>query len=234
MSEDIGLASSARASTTASDRLKWTFFGIMALCVLLVLWVDERFWFNPANAHLHRIAAYKTLLILHGIGGTTALLTGASQFSSRIRRTRTALHRTLGKVYIGAVCFSAPIALYIGTGPLEPVSIRVEQIFQAGLWCVSALVAWASIRSGQIAIHKAWMMRSYGFTLIFVLSRVPDAFIAQYSDQFLSDMLWGLVIAALIAPEVILTAQTLLRIRNAKARHADAVAGDGPATTARA
>jgi uncharacterized membrane protein len=199
-----------------------------------VLWVDERFWFNPANAHLHRIAAYKTLLILHGIGGTTALLTGASQFSSRIRRTRTALHRTLGKVYIGAVCFSAPIALYIGTGPLEPVSIRVEQIFQAGLWCVSALVAWASIRSGQIAIHKAWMMRSYGFTLIFVLSRVPDAFIAQYSDQFLSDMLWGLVIAALIAPEVILTAQTLLRIRNAKARHADAVAGDGPATTARA
>ena len=39
--------------------------------------------------------------------------------------------------------------------------------------------------------------------------------------QFLSDMLWSLVIAALIAPEVILTAQTLLRIRGAKARHAD-------------
>src|SRR5438309_5475948 len=216
----IALASSARASKTASDRLKWAFFGIIAMCVLLVLWVDERFWFNPADAHLHRIAAYKTLLILHGIGGTTALLTGATQFSSRIRRTRTALHRTLGKVYIGAVCFSAPIALYIGTGPLEPPSIRVEQIFQAGLWCASALVPWASIRSGQIAIHKGWMMRSYGFTLIFVLSRVPDAFIAHYSDQFLSDMLWGLVIAALIAPEVILTAQTLLRVRGAKARHA--------------
>ena len=139
--------------------------------------------------------AYKSLLILHGLGGTTALLTGATQFSSRIRRTRTALHRTLGKVYIGAVCFSAPIALYIGTGPLEPPSIRVEQIFQAGLWCASALVAWASIRSGQIAIHKAWMMRSYGFTLIFVLSGCPTRS-CHYSDQFLSDMLWGLVILA--------------------------------------
>ena len=64
------------------------------------------------------------------------------------------------------------------------------------------------------------MMRSYGFTLIFVLSRVPDAFVKSYSDQFLSDMLWGLVIVALIAPELILTSQTLLRIRNAKARHA--------------
>jgi uncharacterized membrane protein len=213
------LASSARAST-ASDRLKWTFFGIMALCVLLVLWVDERFWFNPADPHLHRIAAYKGLLILHGLGGTVALLTGATQFSSRIRRSRTALHRTLGKVYIGAVCFSAPIALYIGTGPLEPASIHVEQIFQAGLWCACALVAWACIRSGQIAIHKAWMMRSYGFTLIFVLARVPDAFMSTEDPQFLSDMLWSLVIVALIAPEIILTAQTVLRIRGAKSRHA--------------
>ena len=55
--------------------------------------------------------------------------------------------------------------------------------------------------------------------LVFVLSRVPDAFISNYSDQFLSDMLWSLVVVAIIAPEVILTAQTLLRIRNAKVRH---------------
>ena len=33
-------------------------------------------------------------------------------------------------------------------------------------------------------------------------------------------MLWSLVVVALIAPEVILTAQTLLKIRSAKARHA--------------
>jgi len=216
----------------ATDRLKWSFFVLMGLCVLLVLWVDERFWFDPADAHLHRIAAYKGLLILHGIGGATALLTGATQFSSRIRRTRTALHRTLGKVYIGAVCFSAPIAFYIGTGPLEPASIHVEQMFQAGLWCASALVAWACIRNGQIALHKPWMMRSYGFTLIFILSRVPDAFIKSYSDQFLSDMLWSLVIVALIAPELILTSQTLWRIRSAKARHARAALRQAPLAAA--
>jgi hypothetical protein len=38
--------------------------------------------------------------------------------------------------------------------------------------------------------------------------------------QFLSDMLWSLVIAALIAPELILTTQTLWRVRSAKGRHA--------------
>ena len=214
------MATSTRAG--AADRLKWSFFALMGLSVLLVLWVDERFWIDPSNPHWKHIAPVKRLLPIHGLAGLTALVAGALQMSSRLRRTRTALHRALGKVYITAVCISAPLAVYIGTSDLEPASIRVEQIFQGGLWLLSALVAWACIRSGQMALHKAWMMRSYGFTLIFVLSRVPDAFIAHYSDQFLSDMLWSLTIVALIAPEVILTAQTLLKIRSARARQASA------------
>jgi hypothetical protein len=66
------------------------------------------------------------------------------------------------------------------------------------------------------------MMRSYGFTLIFVLSRVPDAVLSSYSDQLLSDILWGLVVAAAVAPEVIQTAQTLYRVRSARAKAAGA------------
>ena len=219
------MATSSRSSSPASaDLLKWSFFAVMGLCALLVLWVDERFWFASASdPHLQRIADYKTLLILHGLGGATALTAGTLQMSSRIRRTRTALHRALGKVYLCAVCFSAPIALYVGTGPLEPATIHVEQVFQAGFWALSALIAWACIRSNQMALHKAWMMRSYGLTLIFILARVPDAFMDTEADpQFLSDMLWSLVIAALIAPELIITAQTLWRIRSAKARQARA------------
>jgi uncharacterized membrane protein len=196
----------------------------MGLSALLVGWTDERFWLNPADPHWKHIAPVKWLLPIHGFAGLTALIAGAFQMSSRIRREHIAFHRMLGKIYISAVCISAPIATYIGTSTLEPVSIRFEQIFQGGLWLLSALVAWACIRSGQMAMHKAWMMRSYGFTLVFVLSRVPDAFISGYSDQFLSDMLWSLVVVALIAPEIILTSQTLLRIRSAKAKHARPVA----------
>jgi uncharacterized membrane protein len=214
------LASNARAPATAADRLKWSFFALMGLCVLLVLWVDERFWLNPADPHWKHIAPVKYLLMLHGLAGLTALTAGAFQMSSRIRRLKPAFHRALGKVYIGAVCIAAPVAVYIGTGPLEPVTIHVEQIFQGGLWLLSSMIAWACIRSGQIAMHKPWMMRSYAFTLIFITSRVPDAFIKSYSDQFLSDMLWGLVVVAVVAPDLILTAQTLLKIRSAKARHA--------------
>src|SRR3954447_5598928 len=218
------VATSTRAPRTAADTIKWAFFGLMGLAVLLVIRTDERFWINPADPHWKHIALVKYLLMLHGLGGATALIAGAFQMSSRIRRLKPAFHRALGKIYITAVCVAAPVAVYIGTGPLEPVTIHIEQYFQGGLWLASTLVAWACIRSGQMALHKPWMMRSYGFTLIFILSRVPDAFVAHYSDQFLSDMLWSLVIVAVIAPEVILTGQTLLRIRNAKARHALAAA----------
>jgi uncharacterized membrane protein len=216
----------------AGDRVKWSFFGLMGLCVLLVLWTDERFWLNPADPHWKHIDPVKGLLMIHGLGGVTALTTGAFQFSSRLRRLRPALHRAIGKVYIGAVTLSAPLAVYIGIGPLEPATIHVEQYFQGGLWWFSAIMAWACIRNGQIALHKPWMMRSYGFTLIFILARVPDALMNTEDPQFLSDMLWSLVILALIAPELILTTQTLWRIRSAKARHARAALVQQPLAAA--
>ena len=206
----------------ARDPVKWSFFALMGLCVLLVLWTDERFLLNPTDPHWKHIAPFRWLLLVHGLGGATALITGASQFSTSIRRTHTALHRLLGKIYITAVCISAPVAIWIGTGPAEPVSIRFEQIFQGGLWCASALAAWACILNGQTAMHKQWMMRSYGFTLIFILSRVPDAFLTTESDQYLSDLLWSLVVVAVIAPEVIQTVQTLYRVRSARAKAARA------------
>lgn len=216
------MASSTRSSSPSPDLVKWSFFAAMGLCFLLVLWVDERFWLNPADPHWKHVDPVKYLLMLHGLAGVTALVTGAVQMSSRLRRSRPAFHRSLGKLYIAAVCISAPVAIYMGTSSLEPASIRFEQIFQGGLWLLSALIAWACIRAGQIALHKPWMMRSYAFTLVFVTSRVPDVWMTHYSDQFLSDMLWGLVAIGLVAPELILTTQSLWRIRSAKARHARA------------
>ena len=61
-------------------------------------------------------------------------------------------------------------------------------------------------------MHKLWMMRSYGYCCIFVLSRVPDGFHIQISDQVLADMFWSLVMAALIVPDLILTTRELARI----------------------
>jgi uncharacterized membrane protein YhaH (DUF805 family) len=79
------------------------------------------------------------------------------------------------------------------------------------LWWLTAAIGFVCIRSGRIALHKPWMMRSYGMTLVFVTSRVPDAIFDSYTDQTLSDMLWGLVVLALLAPDFALTARELWR-----------------------
>ena len=114
------MATSTRASASASDLLKWSFFAVMALGALLVVWTDERFWLNPADPHWNHIAHVEGLLAVHGLAEVTALLAGAVQMSSRIRSDRPALHRALGKIYIAAVCISAPVAIYMGTSRWSP------------------------------------------------------------------------------------------------------------------
>ena len=41
------LASTSRSPAAGAGRLKWAFFAIMGLAVLLVIRTDERFWLNP-------------------------------------------------------------------------------------------------------------------------------------------------------------------------------------------
>jgi uncharacterized membrane protein len=205
------MASTPQRPATAGDWLKPGFFALLGLCFVAVLWVDDRFWFDPADPHSRRIFAYRSLLMFHGLAGLTALIAGTLQMSGRIRTRNPALHRALGILYLLAVGLSAPVAIYVGVSTLEPASIRVEQVFQGGLWLGCALLAWVCARMRQMPLHRDWMIRSYGFTLVFVLSRVPDLVYSHYSDQFLSDMLWALLLCALGAPEVISTVSAIAR-----------------------
>jgi hypothetical protein len=220
--------SMATASGGARDYLKWAFFALMAACVLLVIWVDERFLVMPKDPEWAHIAKFKWWLLPHGLCGATALCIGPFQFSDRLRKARPRLHRWMGRVYIAAVTIGGAFGMYVGAN-YEPKTIFIEQFFQAGLWAFTAWMALVSILNRQTNAHKLWMMRSYGFCLVFVLSRVPDAFISHYSDQFLADMLWSLVIAALVVPDLILQARELGRL-SAK-RRAKQV-GDKPAMAA--
>lgn len=206
------MASIARVPGRTGNRLKYGFLAVLLVAFLAVVWVDDRFWFDPLDPHARRIAAFWTLLVCHGLTGLAALATGTLQMSRRIRQQRPRLHRQLGYAYLAAVCLSAPLAIFVGVSRLEPATIRVEQAFQGGLWLVSALVALAAARLRLTGLHRDWMIRSYGFTLVFVTSRVPDVIWSHYSDQFLSDMLWALILAALIAPDAINTATALRRV----------------------
>ena len=201
----------AGSGALGRDYAKWGFFALMAACTLAAIWADERFLIDPADGEWRHIQPFKWWLLAHGPFGALALVLGPTQFSDTLRRRRPALHRWIGRIYIGAIAVAASVALYIGPR-FEPASIKVEQYFQAGGWLLTTVMALVFILRRNIAAHKLWMMRSYGFCLVFVLSRVPDAVPGfHWNDQLLANVLWGLVVAALIVPDLILAARDAWR-----------------------
>ncbi|MBU6269123.1 MAG: DUF2306 domain-containing protein [Sphingomonadales bacterium] len=190
-------------SAPAERGRKYTAFVLVALAMLWVLWADERFFFIPADPEWAKIARTGGLLLVHGAFGATALLAGTAQFSTRLRQ-KPGVHRWTGRVYLGAVTLGATFGLLSGR-IIEPTSIFVQQHFQAGLWALTAWIGWWHMRRRNLAQHRLWMMRSYCFCLIFVASRIPDGFAGfHWNDQLLADVLWSLVVVALLLPEWLL------------------------------
>jgi len=194
----------------AADRAKWLFFTLMAGCLLLVIYTDERFLIDPRDPEWKHIAPFRWPLLVHGLAAATALLTGPFQLSDRLRRLRPALHRATGWTYACAVLIAAPIALYIGMTFKGP-TFAMEVPAQAGLWLLTTAIALVCILCRNIAAHRVWMMKSYGFALIFVVSRVPDAVPVNWSDTGFVMFQWYLTIAALVGPDIVLALRQLLR-----------------------
>lgn len=187
--------------------LKTGFFILLFVMGLIVLWADERFVLRPADPEWTHIAPFKWLLLVHGLTAIPALLIGPLQFSERLRSRNVQLHHTLGWIYCVAIFLTAPMALYIGVTYEKPL-VQPQQIFQAGGWFLTTLMAFIAGYNRNITLHKQWMARSYGFSFIFIASRVTDAWpgLIDYSDErTAATALWSLVVLALIVPDLLMS-----------------------------
>ena len=197
------------ATAPRRDSWKLGFFLFVLGCILAVIWVDERFLVIPTDHEWVHIAPFRGKLLIHGLTGATALLIGPFQFSDRLRSRKPKLHRWMGRIYVGAIAISAPLAAWIGYHYEEPITAP-EQIAQGGFWFLCTAMAFVCALRRQFQVHKVWMMRSYGFCLVFVMSRVPDVWGFRWTDEVLAHTLWWLVAFALVGPDLILTTRILL------------------------
>jgi hypothetical protein len=204
--------SSAAQRVPTRDNFKWTFFVLVAVGTALAVFADERFLIDPRDPNWAHIAPARWYLLAHGLAGATAFFIGPFQFSDTLRRTNITLHRWLGRIYVGAVCIAAPMGLIVGNLIEEPLVRAVIPALAAGMFLCTGVALLCVLRRNLDA-HKRWMMKSYGFALIFMVSRVPDFFHAQWTDARMSTWLWYLVAAALIGPDIILTVRELWRKR---------------------
>jgi uncharacterized membrane protein len=189
----------------------------MAVLAITAIQADERFLIDSADPEWKHIASFKWWLLPHGLAGLTALVTGPLQFSERIRRGNVALHRLLGRIYLGAIAIASLLSIYI-TIKYEPHAFQVEIWAQGGGWFLCGALAYIYAVKRNIVLHRQWVARSYGFTFVFIMARVPDAFHVHWAnDTEFVEFLWMLVFAALIVPDLILQSGDLFR-RRAKAR----------------
>ena len=115
---------------------------------------------------------WRTAFYMHILWGGLALLSGWSQFSAKLRRTRIDLHRRLGMIYLIAVLFSGTAGVYIGffaTGGIIPstgfISLGI-------LWLFSTGMAFYAVSNKQLIRHQKWMIVSFALCFAAVTLRL--------------------------------------------------------------
>ena len=201
-------------SGISRDYRKWALFAVMGVLTLMVLSIDERFLIDWTDEEWAHIKPFQWWLLPHGLAGMTALAIGPFQFSERLRRRHVKLHRILGRIYIGAICIAAPIAIYIGNNWDDHGASMIEGWAQGGGWLLCAVLAFVYAIKRNIPRHRQWVARSYGFTFVFILARAPHIVNWHWkTDADFATYRWFLVFAALTVPDLIMQWNELFRRR---------------------
>jgi uncharacterized membrane protein len=156
-------------------------------------------------------------LLPHILGGVIAVLAGLFQLWLGATGRTALLHRTLGRVYAGAVAVASAGAFYLAL-TLEPKYFT----YAAGLfglalaWAVTTSMAVLAIRRRAIEQHREWMIRSYIVTFGFVTFRLFDNLLADWKvapegdvDAFMAFACWSIPL---------LLAEPLIQLRKMRRR----------------
>jgi len=156
-------------------------------------------------------------LLVHVVGGLTALVLGPFQFIPAIRKNYPKTHRTMGKIYLCAMVVAAVASFDLS---IEKLIIRDKAIiFGAGLamlaiaWLTTSGMAYWAVRSRNFVQHREWMVRSYVVTCAFTTFRLVDRLLTQrfHVDPYISVQLmaWVCWSVPLIVAEVFLQASKI-------------------------
>ncbi len=169
-------------------------WGLCALLAVGIAFVSLRYFFifprlasqGEFGAHFAR---YFPLLLPHIIGGVIALALGPWQFAESFRNRYLNLHRWLGRIYLLAVLLGSIAGLGMATVSLGGLATHTGFGMLAGLWLLTAWLAYRRIRCGEIDAHREWMTRNYALTFAAVTLRLwlpllVGAFRVEFMDAY--------------------------------------------------
>jgi len=140
----------------------------------------------PVGAAVHPdmrpgFEAQRAAVYTHVFAAAFALALGPFQFSTRIRAWNLALHRWLGRLYLGVGVLVGGVAgLYMAFNAFGGPAARLGFGCLALAWLYTGLRAYLAIRARDIATHRRWMVRNYALAFAAVTLRlwVPASFLA--------------------------------------------------------
>jgi uncharacterized membrane protein len=140
---------------------------ISALALKVLCIPSER----PEFVRQH-FAVVPLAMILHIAGATVALAIGPLQLSARLRETSLGRHRWLGRAYLLGVLVGGPTGLMLAARAQGGLAAQTGFAMLAILWMGATAMGYLRIRSGQVAAHRRWMIRSYALTFAAVALRI--------------------------------------------------------------
>jgi len=119
-------------------------------------------------------------LALHVAGGVIALTTGLIQLWLGLTNRTSTLHRSLGKVYLGAIVMGSIGGFYLALAIQDNAPFAAGLFFLCVAWVVTTAMAVLAIKRRNVLQHREWMLRSFAVTFAFVTFRVGvDGLIAR-------------------------------------------------------
>lgn len=158
---------------------------VFVLSVGVAAYAVGMYGFGPGTARLHpemREAFERHAIGIHThiFASALALVLGPLQFSTGLRSRWPALHRWLGRVYLGvAVALGGTAGLYMSWHAFGGTVAELGFASLAIGWLYSGGRAFLAARSRDFASHRRWMVRNFALTFAAVTLRLylPPVFI---------------------------------------------------------
>jgi len=163
-----------------------SFFALTFLSLGVAGYAVFVYGFLPLGRVLHpdmraTFETYRVGIYAHVFASVIALVLGPFQFSARLRSKRPALHRWMGRLYLGiGVLIGGLAGLFMASHAFGGVVSRLGFGVLAAAWLYTGLLAYLAIRAKDIASHRRWMVRNFSLTFAAVTLRLwlPASFVS--------------------------------------------------------
>lgn len=148
--------------------------GLATLAAVAVASHGLGYFTHPGRAPLLRVHSgmNRTLLLIHIIGSSVAIVTGPAQFVAALRTRFPKWHRRVGYSYFVGVAVGGVAGLYSATVSMGGLAAHAGFFLLGVLWLATAVFALAAIRQRRIVLHREWMVRCYALTFAAVTLRL--------------------------------------------------------------